>query len=239
MSKKINSFTIVQQKIETESTMDDLAKILRAGHGHGAVCTARSQRAGRGRLPGRIWQNPSDALMFSVALAADSIKVVYPPTQILALALCRHLEKAHGLEPRIKWPNDVLLAGKKTAGILVEQQDKFYICGIGLNLEAAPEELQNKATGLSKHLNPVPKAKEELEGILVELEDLLNNPVSIAEVEKRLAYVGQRIKVKPGIPAHSEEIIGHIAGLNKDGSLLVDKGKGELASIYSGEIDFS
>lgn len=152
---------IILHKEETESTMDDARAAVEAGRGHGTVCSADRQRRGRGRMPGRRWENGEAAILFTLILRRDSVSSAYPLTQLLALALCRRLEGAYGVPVRIKWPNDVLADSRKIAGILVETQGEFYLAGIGLNVEAPVPagpggDLRRPAAGLAEWAAPPP-----------------------------------------------------------------------------------
>ena len=239
MSMSIPS-TVLRKKLST-STMDDAAKAVHAGYGHGTVCMALKQSFGRGRLPGRQWVDGNQSLLFTLILDQKTHYETYPFTQVMALALCRHLEKAHGLRPQIKWPNDVLLEGHKTAGILVESLGGFYLAGMGLNLvfEGGGNDFKLPATGLSDHIGRYPDTDEELAGILEELNQLINKPGRIEDLTSRLAFMNQVVKVRLGDPSRNETQQGKILGLNRDGSLLLNTDRSRLFSVYSGEIDFS
>ena len=164
-----------------------------------------------------------------------------PPTQTMALALCRHLEKAYSLSPQIKWPNDVLLSGRKVAGILVETMGNFFVVGMGLNLVlgGAIKELRSPAAGLSDYIGRKAEAGVELRGILDELLHLIRQPASIRELKCRLACMNRNVSVLVGHPSKKDVRHGRIAGLNEDGALLLDRGNGDFFPVYSGEVDFS
>lgn len=126
---------------ETGSTNADLVAQAAAGAADRTVLVAEVQRAGRGRL-GRTWvAPPGTALLFSVLLRPRAV-----PAQrlswvgaILGLALCRAIESVTGLTPQLKWPNDVLVGGRKVGGILAELAGDAVVVGAGVNvsLEAA------------------------------------------------------------------------------------------------------
>ena len=143
---------------QTTSTNDVIEKLARDGVKEGAVVFAESQTRGRGRL-GRQWLSPAGkGLWFSVLLRPalrpqDATRL----TVASATALRRAIADLTGLEPEIKWPNDLLLHGRKTAGILTElnaelDHVKYVILGIGVNvnLNAAdlPANLRKLATSL-------------------------------------------------------------------------------------------
>ncbi|OQX28826.1 MAG: biotin--[acetyl-CoA-carboxylase] ligase [Spirochaeta sp. LUC14_002_19_P3] len=231
---------ILRKKI-TESTMDDAAAAVKDGYGHGTLCMAEYQRTGRGRLPGRVWENVQAALMFTVILNKDFFHVPYPATQSLALALCRYMEKHLHLAPQIKWPNDVLLSGKKVAGILVETDGPFILAGMGLNLLVGTQkEVVPTITDLYTASGAVLEREEVLRGIVNEMEELGRQPASVEELRQRLAFQGREIGVWLGAPSLSHGVRqGKIVGLQNDGALLLDTGSKEFLPVYSGEIDFS
>src|SRR5664279_2460970 len=143
---------------QTTSTNDVMEKLARDGVKEGVVVFAESQTKGRGRL-GRKWLSPAyKGLWFSVLLRPD----LHPQeatqlTVVAATALRRAIASETGLHPEIKWPNDILVGGKKVAGVLTElsaelDRVKHVILGIGVdvNLGAGefPPELRKVATSL-------------------------------------------------------------------------------------------
>ena len=112
---------------------------------HGAVAVTEEQTAGRGRL-GRVWETPPGrAILVSVLLRPPAGRLAPQLSIVAGIAVARAVEEALGAprapSPRIKWPNDVLLDGRKCCGILAEARDGAVILGIGLNVNQAPEEL--------------------------------------------------------------------------------------------------
>ena len=144
---------------ETDSTNDLAARAGRDGVAGGLVIFAESQRAGRGRLGHRWVSPPGQNLLFSVLLRPEAVSVARWPelTFCAALAVAETAERFTNQSARIKWPNDVLLAGRKVAGILLEthhgQPPGFVVVGIGLNVlqreaDFAPE-LRDRAGSLA------------------------------------------------------------------------------------------
>ena len=146
---------------ETDSTNDLAARAGHDGAAGGLVIFAERQRAGRGRL-GRRWTAPPHrALLFSVLLRPAVMDVPAARwselTFCAALAVAETAEWATGRPARIKWPNDVLVEGRKVAGILLERHQQpapgFVVAGIGLNVLQAPEdfppELRERAGSLA------------------------------------------------------------------------------------------
>jgi BirA family biotin operon repressor/biotin-[acetyl-CoA-carboxylase] ligase len=117
------------------STQDAAREWAREGAPHLAVVSAEQQTAGRGRL-GRAWSSPpGESLSLSLVLRtrggiADGPKL----TMLLSLAACRAVDELAGLRAGVKWPNDVLLNGRKIGGVLCETEGDACILGLGLNL---------------------------------------------------------------------------------------------------------
>ncbi len=144
---------------ETDSTNDLAARAGDDGLPEGLAIFAESQRAGRGRL-GRRWTSPPyQALLLSVLLRPAAVPVARWPelTFCAALAVAETAERLTGQPARIKWPNDVLLGGRKIAGILLEAHHRrtpgFVVVGIGVNVlqrltDLAPE-LRERAGSLA------------------------------------------------------------------------------------------
>ena len=126
---------------ETESTNDDALALGRAGAAPGRAVAARLQCAGRGRR-GHVWESPRGNLYLSVVL-----RPCVAPARLPGLAAACALGALDVLdEAQLKWPNDLLVRGRKLAGILVEAArddagETFAVCGIGVNVEHAPREL--------------------------------------------------------------------------------------------------
>ena len=146
------------------STNDEIEKLARDGVPEGVVVFAEEQTRGRGRM-GRTWSSlRGKDLIFSVLLRPPWPPMAMTRLTVLAAvavarAVGRFCEAAHQSKaadpqsrPTIKWPNDVLLDGKKVAGILVETHDDYAILGIGLNVNGTgrdfPPELRSTATSL-------------------------------------------------------------------------------------------
>src|SRR5438105_13413073 len=143
---------------ETTSTNDVIEKLARDGVKEGAVVFAESQSRGRGRL-GRKWISPArKGLWFSVLLRPPlRPQSATQLTVAVAIALRNAIELQTGLRAEIKWPNDILVSGKKVAGILTElnaelDRIKYVLVGIGvdvnINTNEFPQELRAQATSL-------------------------------------------------------------------------------------------
>lgn len=126
----------------------------------GFTLVAASQIAGKGRL-GRSFQSPQGGLYLSILrFPRCTLEQTAQLTPCVGVAVCRAIERVCGLTPEIKWPNDLLLGGKKLCGILVESSSfrgsRFVVVGVGINANTAPadfpEELRDSATSLAAAL---------------------------------------------------------------------------------------
>ena len=233
---------------ETTSTNDVVEKLARDRVAEGAVVFGESQTRGRGRL-GRKWVSPSrKGLWFSVLLRpklgpreATQISVAS------AVALRRAIQSETGLKPEIKWPNDLLVGGKKVAGILTELNAEldhinYVILGIGVdvNLNASdfPAELRKTATSLKLELDSAVSRPGLAAAILRELDveyQLLaaRNFAEIAnEWESHCTTLGRRISIKIG----DRQISGRAECLDEDGALLLRTEHGHLERVMGGDV---
>jgi BirA family transcriptional regulator, biotin operon repressor / biotin---[acetyl-CoA-carboxylase] ligase len=145
-------FFALRHVTEIDSTNEEAKRRAAAGAATGLVIWADRQSAGRGRR-GRAWQSPSGNLYCSILLRPDKPAIeVAQLSFAAALAVCEALPAVLAL--RCKWPNDVLIAGKKVAGILLESEAAggnvgALIIGFGINLESHPEGTETPATSLA------------------------------------------------------------------------------------------
>ncbi len=208
----------------TDSTNSRAQALAIAGAPHGTLVTADEQSAGRGRQ-GRSWTAPARrALLCSV--------VIRDPPRLLPLAAGVAVAEVSGETAQLKWPNDVLVAGRKVAGILVEgrPQERWAVVGIGLNVAVRPEdfplELRERATTLGLAPSAIEPALERLLGALARW--LAAGP------EQVLAAVRQRDALH-GRPVSWAQGTGIADGIDDQGRLRVITGDGETA-LAAGEV---
>ncbi|HEX2104328.1 MAG TPA: biotin--[acetyl-CoA-carboxylase] ligase [Solirubrobacteraceae bacterium] len=210
---------------ETTSTNDRARALAIADAPHGTLVTAAAQTAGRGRQ-GRRWSAPPGrALLMSLVLR--------DPRRLLPLAAAVAVADATGPAARIKWPNDVLIDGRKVAGILAEgrPQEGWAVVGVGLNVAVRagdlPPELRDTAgtLGLEPHdVDPVlARVLRALERALA-LED---EPL-IDAWRARDALLGREIVWAAGR--------GRAAGIDAGGRLVVELDDGGRAALEAGEV---
>ena len=209
----------------TDSTNLRARELAMAGAPHGTLVTAGEQSAGRGRQ-GRTWvAPPGRALLMSV--------VVRDPPPMLPLIAAVAVADVCGREAQIKWPNDVLLDGRKVAGILVEgrPQEGWAVLGIGLNVAVSPddlpEDLRDRATGLGREPSDLDAVLADLLNVLDRR--LLEGPATTLDAwRRRDALAGREITWNGGT--------GTAAGVDDGGRLLVDVPGGERVRLDAGEV---
>ena len=132
-------YTYVERCESTQRLLGDDAPI-------GAVATTDEQTAGRGRL-GRDWDAPpGSSVLASIALHPEIATVKLPELSLVAGRACaKALAEVAGVEPEVKWPNDVLIGGRKVAGILAEAREGHVVLGIGINVLQTAEQLPQRA----------------------------------------------------------------------------------------------
>jgi BirA family biotin operon repressor/biotin-[acetyl-CoA-carboxylase] ligase len=234
--------------LETTSTNDVIEKLARDGVREGAVVFAESQTQGRGRL-GRKWLSPARrGLWFSVLLRPDlRPQEVTRLTIASATALRRAIETQTGLKAEIKWPNDILIHGRKVAGILTELSAeldvvKYVILGIGvdvnINSGEFPAELRKLATSLKAELGkPVSRADLAV-AMLRELDRDYTRiaggrfPALADEWEEHGTTIGHEVVIRMG----DRQISGRAESLGEDGELLVRTDHGHLERIIGGDV---
>jgi BirA family transcriptional regulator, biotin operon repressor / biotin---[acetyl-CoA-carboxylase] ligase len=141
----------------------------------GAVAVAEEQREGRGRL-GRSWEAPTGSSILVSVLLLPAIEAPRLPelSLIAGGAVAEAIERVTGIEPSIKFPNDVLIRGRKVAGILAESSEGRVVLGIGVNVNQTLEELPLDAdtapTSLSLELHEPVSRAQLLAEILLQLE---------------------------------------------------------------------
>jgi BirA family biotin operon repressor/biotin-[acetyl-CoA-carboxylase] ligase len=231
---------------EIDSTNDRAKELAEEGAAHGEVVVAELQRAGRGRR-GRKWSSPAGRnLYLSVILRPELAPTRAPElTLVAALAVCDALRQA-GVDAGIKWPNDVLVGGKKIAGILTELSAEpdhvhWVVLGIGVNLNARredfPAELQDEATSvLIERGQPAPRALFTA-ALLQTLEQWLDVHQekgfdAIRDAwRSRSVTLGREVRVRMG----DRDVDGVAEELDASGALLVRTAAG-LTRVMTGDV---
>jgi BirA family biotin operon repressor/biotin-[acetyl-CoA-carboxylase] ligase len=206
------------------STNERARALAQGGAPHGTLVTATEQSAGRGRQ-GRTWTAPPGrAILCSV--------VVRDPPHLLPLAAGMAVAAVAGPEAQLKWPNDVLVEGRKVAGILVEgrPQEGWAVVGIGLNVALRPVDFPAELQGRAGTLGLEPDALEPvLEHLLEALARWIEAPAGqvLDAIRDRDVLHGQPVRWAGGQ--------GQGAGVDEDGRLLVATEQGQVA-LEAGEV---
>jgi BirA family biotin operon repressor/biotin-[acetyl-CoA-carboxylase] ligase len=225
-----------------DTTMKTAKELAKKGNAEGTVIIADTQTAGRGRL-GRTWISPEGSLAISLILKPP-LEDLPQLVMIVSLAMVRTIKKVTGLQAKIKWPNDVLIKGKKVCGILIETEVKggkvnFAIIGIGINVNFDPlvyPEIADIATSLSHELGTEVSKAVLVSTLLPELEQLYLEAQSGAPVykewQKNMVMLGNWIQVKTGEAIEQ----GKAENVTKNGSLILRHSDGSLAEIVAGDV---
>jgi BirA family biotin operon repressor/biotin-[acetyl-CoA-carboxylase] ligase len=211
-----------------------------------SVIIADEQTAGRGRLD-RKWITPrGTALAFSLILRPTTSEKPYL-TRLVGLAALAVADplRTRSLVAQIKWPNDVLLNGRKVAGILVEsvwsgEEVDCVVIGIGVNVlkgaVPAPDLLQFPATSLEESLGPAVERERILHDILsaiIAIRPHLGTGSFLAAWEKALAFRGEQVQAEQG---DGILVTGKLLGLEPDGSLRISDKEGEAVTVRFGDV---
>jgi BirA family biotin operon repressor/biotin-[acetyl-CoA-carboxylase] ligase len=231
----------------TTSTSDEAKRGAKGGAAHGTTWVAEEQTAGRGRQ-GRTWWAPAgESLLFSTLVRSP-----YPPSRLPQIALLAGLAIRDAVagaladkNVRLKWPNDVLIDGKKAAGVLVEAitsgaRVEAVVIGVGINVHTRdfPSALAERATSIAlaarQGAAPPDRAvilADTLAGIDRDLHVVAARGLSLLRARLEAADVlrGRRVKSDGG-----EEGVG--AGIDDEGRLLVVRDDGDVARWVSGEV---
>jgi len=224
------------------STQDIAREAAIEGAHEGTIVVAEEQTKGRARL-GRKWINPPGVVAVSIILYPEMTQLLRL-TIMASLATSRCIEKATGLKTTIKWPNDVLINGKKVSGILTEsalrgQTVDWAVVGIGINVNFDPKsfpEIADIATSLSAELGQEVSQLQVLLHLLYEMEQLyiaLREGQSIHEDwRNRLETLGKQVEVTFGDYVEA----GCAESVDDNGSLLLRRSDGTLISIIAGDV---
>ena len=244
---------VVAYAPEMPSTNAVLKEMAKEGAPHGSVAVCHHQTAGKGRI-GRSWETPpGEALTFSVLLRPQ---LRPEETQLCTLAAALAVVRAvqaicPGLDPRIKWPNDVVIGQGKCCGILSEMGMgaggvEYVVTGVGLNVNqnAFPPELAEKAVSLLGEMKKTGYAGEPLSRTLL-LQRFLQafEPAMDAleaggfaairpEYEAVSATIGQRVQVI----SPTETYTGLARGVEDTGALLVEREDGQCCQVLCGDV---
>ena len=232
---------------EVQSTQDYAKKMAAEGAAEGTVVIAERQSEGRGRM-GRAWSSPGGGVYVSLILRpalrpAEATKIPL----VAGVAVAGALEESTHLSPRLKWPNDVLIKGKKVAGILAEmgaEMDRleWIVVGIGINVNTEqadfPEELANSATSLKAEGGRTFERVKILQGILAELERCYDEfqHTGFEPFRRRWKEMSDMIGAEVTVTRGDECEEGVAVDIDEGGGLILENGDGRFQKILSGDV---
>jgi len=228
------------------STMDVARQRVKQGVAAGTIVIAEEQTAGRGRLK-RTWISPGGNIFLSVILYPE-VEHLNSLIMLASIAVARSIEKVTGLKTEIKWPNDILIRGRKTVGILIEtnvrgNRVEYAVIGIGINVNldySGFSEVLPEATSLSHEKGNRISRLALVRQLLIEMDNLYQELLSGKSIYKawrdRLVTLGKKIQVKWGDPVQDGVIQEGIAeDVAPDGALLLRNSAGELIRVVAGD----
>jgi BirA family biotin operon repressor/biotin-[acetyl-CoA-carboxylase] ligase len=208
----------------------------------GTVVIAEEQTAGKGRMR-RIWLSPKGCVALSIILYP---KKVYLPSLVMvaSLAVVHAIAAVTGVQPKIKWPNDVIVNDKKVCGILIESgvgdnSKNYAVVGIGINVNlrtAGFTKIASMATSLSDELGREVSRLKLIKRLLAEIERLYLSAQSSEAVYQEwrdsLVTLGRKVCARSGDAVYE----GVAESVARDGSLMLRRPDGRLISISAGDV---
>lgn len=232
---------------ETASTNTEAKKAAENGAPHGTLVVAEHQTGGKGRR-GRSWDSPRGTGIFMSLILRPAIAPVHASmlTLVAALAVARGIEQCAQIKSLIKWPNDIVVNGKKICGILTEMSAdpdciNYVVAGIGINvnMDQFPEEISQIAASIytesgnkirrSTLISAVMEAFEEYYSIFMETADMSR---LLDEYNGKLANCSRAVRVLDPAGEYS----GTALGINSQGELLVETEDKTVKTVISGEV---
>ena len=225
------------------STMDVVAELAFAGAPEGTAVVADVQTAGRGRS-GRAWYSePGSAILLSVLLRPRLPAQRFGTLPLVfGVAVAEAIERIAELRPRLKWPNDVWLDGRKVAGVLLTSRiagaEGFAVLGVGLNVTAAADELPAGATSLAIAAGHPIDQNSMLDLLLDRLDaayrswDAADGRPNLAPWRERAALIGEPVTVEIA----GESAAGTLLDIDEDGALLLGQEDGTIQRMMAGDL---
>lgn len=242
---------VIHYKESVDSTQKIAHRLAYEDVPEGVVIIAEEQVLGRGRME-RKWHSPKHTGIWMSMILRPKIPLAKAPqlTLITAVAVVQAIEENTGLSPHIKWPNDILINGKKVTGILTEMQaeaDRIFsiIIGIGMNVnqekEDFPEEIQEIATSLSIEKGEKISRATLIRSVLSNVERLYLLYLEKGFSPIKLLWESYAISIGKNIVARTitGSIQGLALGITDDGVLMVEDTLGKTHYIYSADIELA
>lgn len=234
---------------QTGSTQNVAQEWVARGAKEGSIVLAEQQNSGRGRM-GRGWLSPAGKGLYLSMILRPRVPMVMLPqiTLLTAVALCRTMRQVAGIDAGIKWPNDILIGGRKVSGILLEssaedERLRHVIAGVGIgvNLEERdyPEELRSVATSLRIESGAKLNRLTLLSAFLNEFERLYLGYHADGFAPIRALWEALSVTLNKEVTVYTPDgtaVRGIAVGLDELGALLVRRQDGQVERVLSGEI---
>jgi BirA family biotin operon repressor/biotin-[acetyl-CoA-carboxylase] ligase len=234
---------------ETDSTNLIALKLAEAGAPEGTVVLAEEQQRGRGRGI-RSWHSPAGVGIYCSILLRPAVMAAKAQliTLMAAVAVTKAVSVKAGLLPQIKWPNDILVNGKKIAGILLESKAstagiEYAVVGIGINVNSTsadlPEELLAVASSLRMELGKKVERVSLITQVFLEIENLYDrllradSTVILQQWRSFSATLGERVRVMQ----EGKTTIGVALDITDEGALLLKAEGGSLLTVHAGDVE--
>jgi len=235
----------IQYFSKVPSTNDVLKNLAKQGESEGTIIIAEEQTNARGRK-NRYWNSPKEGLWFSILLRPH-----IPPqkamlvTMIASISLTQAIHRTIGIKPIIKWPNDLLIQGKKVCGILTElsaeiDQIEYMLIGIGLNVNnAIPESLQSKSVSLKQSTHRHVSRVMLMQAICIAFDEWYEQLKKGCEEHIRSTWLslsqiqGKTVEIKRELTT----IKGIVKGIDLQGGLILESDQG-IQHVLTGDIQY-
>ncbi|MFH1407341.1 MAG: biotin--[acetyl-CoA-carboxylase] ligase [Candidatus Omnitrophota bacterium] len=229
---------------KTASTMDIAHKLAQSHTAEGTCIFAEEQTKGRGRMQ-RHWISPKgDGIYFSVVLYPDMPAQEAPKiTLMTAVSVALAIRKITPLMPLIKWPNDILINGKKVCGILTEMEAepdamRYVVLGIGVNANTKKEDLPKTASSLKEQLGSSVSRIELAKELLRELDEnyALFKKEGFRKIIKLWREYSSTLGLRLRVMSHGRKVEGHAMDVDESGALLVRLDSGFIERVLAGDV---
>lgn len=226
----------------TSSTMDVARAEAESGAPEGTIIVAEEQTAGRGRF-GRAWVSPAGKNLYLTLVLRPNVDRLRRISMLTPLAVCRAIEETTGIAAQIKWPNDVLLAGRKVSGILIETEfsgaePRYALIGPGVNVnfDIDPQsEIAGIATSVKQELGRETPREPILAALLNHIENLYEQEDAEAvraAWKSRLETLGRNVRLS----FHGEIHEGLAEDVDAEGNLILLRPDGARQTFEAGEV---
>lgn len=235
-------------KDSIDSTQTLAHQLALDGAKHGTIVVANEQTKARGRVS-RKWFSPKEkGIWMSIILRPNILPYLAPQLTLLtATVLANILDKQCGVKPQIKWPNDILINGKKIAGILTEMQAEqdqvlYIVVGMGININQTTDDLamdiEEKATSLQIETDKQWEIVPIIQHILQVFEEKYDHYLHYGFHDVKLVWENYGFKMNEHLQIKTGKRVWEaiFRGIGEDGALLAEKADGTIEKIYSAEI---